>query len=179
MSFPGRHVQRAWHLIDASSQTVGRLAATIAPILKGKHKPTYRPNADCGDFVVVINADKVHFSGKKWTDKLYRHHTGYPGGLKSRRALDVLQRKPESILRKAVLGMLSRNNLRHKYIEPRLKIYAGSDHPHVGQVGDSSKMMEPVPRKKEANYHFGLVNGYAGATLPKGTHPMNPSTSDE
>mmetsp|Transcript_6411 Transcript_6411/g.8411 ORF Transcript_6411/g.8411 Transcript_6411/m.8411 type:complete len:175 (+) Transcript_6411:39-563(+) len=168
MSFPGRQAQRAWHLIDASNQTVGRLAATIAPILKGKHKPTYRPNGDCGDYVVVINADKVDFTGKKWTDKLYRHHTGYPGGLKTRRALDLLQRQPESILRKATLGMLSRNNLRHKYIEPRLRIYAGSEHPYASMIGtDMSNTMEPVPRKKEANYHFGLGKGYAGATLPK------------
>merc|ERR1712071_653618 len=109
-------VQRTWHLIDASDQTVGRLATTIASLLKGKHKPTYRPNGDCGDYVVVINSEKVQFSGKKWGDKYYRWHTGYPGGLKERKASDMLERKPTEILRKAVLGMLTRTNLRHKYI---------------------------------------------------------------
>mmetsp|Transcript_177 Transcript_177/g.235 ORF Transcript_177/g.235 Transcript_177/m.235 type:complete len:104 (-) Transcript_177:2584-2895(-) len=79
MSFPGRALQRAWHLVDANNQTVGRLATTVAPILRGKHKPTYSPNQDIGDYVVIINADKVKFTGKKWQDKLYRWHTGYPG----------------------------------------------------------------------------------------------------
>ena len=160
MSFPGKAVQRCWHLVDASSQTVGRLAAQVAPILKGKHKPTYRPNGDCGDHVVIINADKVNFTGKKWSDKLYRWHTGYPGGLKQRKAKDMLERRPEEILRKAILGMLSRTRLRHGYIEPRLKIYAGPKHPHSAQLPDS---VEPIPkhtRKVSHNSHFGL-NLYA------------------
>jgi large subunit ribosomal protein L13 len=156
MSFPGRAVQRAWHLVDAHSQIVGRLAVQIAQILKGKHKPTYRPNGDCGDYVVVINADKVNFSGKKWKEKLYRWHTGYPGGLKQRTATEMLQRRPEQILRKAVLGMLRRTNLRHKYIEPRLKIYAGPTHPHPAQLPPH---IEPLPRhpiRRNGTFHFGL-----------------------
>eukprot|EP00537_Pseudo-nitzschia_pungens_P009500 CAMPEP_0172380928 /NCGR_PEP_ID=MMETSP1060-20121228/70688_1 /TAXON_ID=37318 /ORGANISM="Pseudo-nitzschia pungens, Strain cf. cingulata" /LENGTH=229 /DNA_ID=CAMNT_0013108695 /DNA_START=627 /DNA_END=1316 /DNA_ORIENTATION=- len=90
MSFPGQSLQRAWHLVDAKNQTVGRLAGQISQILKGKHKPTFRPNKDMGDHVVVINAEKVQFSGKKWNDKLYRWHTGYPGGLKERTAKDMM-----------------------------------------------------------------------------------------
>mmetsp|Transcript_8092 Transcript_8092/g.7640 ORF Transcript_8092/g.7640 Transcript_8092/m.7640 type:complete len:168 (-) Transcript_8092:127-630(-) len=157
MSFPGRAVQRTWHLVDASSQTVGRLATKLAPILRGKHKPTYRPNGDCGDYVVIINAEKIHFSGKKWQDKLYRWHTGYPGGLKQRNAADMLKRKPEEILRKAILGMIPRNNLRHKYIEPRLKIFVGSDHPHKGQLPENVVPLPPHPRKRTGTEHFGLL----------------------
>lgn len=161
MSFPGRAVQRAWHLVDASSQTVGRLATTIAPILKGKHKPTYRPNGDCGDYVVIINAEKVNFSGKKWHDKLYRWHTGYPGGLKQRRAEDMLERKPEQILKKAILGMLSRTKLRHRFIEPRLKIYSGSVHPHSSQLPDLVDPLPSHPRKITGDYHFGFDGKYS------------------
>eukprot|EP00970_Alexandrium_tamarense_P008923 scaffold1750_cov189-Alexandrium_tamarense.AAC.13 len=156
MSFPGKALQRTWHLVDATSQTVGRLATTIAPILKGKHKPTYRPNGDCGDYVVIVNADKVHLSGKKWDDKIYRWHTGYPGGLKERPAKDMLERKPEFILRKAILGMLYRNNLRESYMEPRLKIYAGSEHPHEAQLPRGVNVLPRHPRKRMGNYHFGL-----------------------
>lgn len=161
MSFPGRAVQRAWHLIDASSQTVGRLATTIAPILKGKHKPTYRPNGDCGDFVVIINAEKVNFTGKKWHDKLYRWHTGYPGGLKQRRAEDMLERKPDQILKKAILGMLNRNKLRHKFIEPRLKIYSGPSHPHTSQLPGTVEPLSSHPRKRSGDYHFGFNGKYS------------------
>jgi large subunit ribosomal protein L13 len=156
MSFPGKAVQRCWHLVDASSQTVGRLAAQIAPLLKGKHKPTYRPNGDCGDHVVIINADKVKFTGNKWKDKLYRWHTGYPGGLKQRRANEMLERKPDEILRKAILGMLSRTKLRHGYVEPRLKIYAGPQHPHSAQLPESVDPIPRHPRKRTQDFHFGL-----------------------
>mmetsp|Transcript_1810 Transcript_1810/g.2603 ORF Transcript_1810/g.2603 Transcript_1810/m.2603 type:complete len:160 (-) Transcript_1810:154-633(-) len=157
MSFTGQSLQRAWHLVDASNQTVGRLATTIAPLLKGKHKPTYRPNGDCGDYVVIVNAEKVHFSGKKWQDKLYRWHTGYPGGLKQRTASEMLQRKPTDILKKAILGMISRNNLRHKYIENRLKIYVGPDHPHPSQLPiNETTPLQNHPRKRTGDYHFGL-----------------------
>eukprot|EP00566_Odontella_aurita_P029341 CAMPEP_0113554022 /NCGR_PEP_ID=MMETSP0015_2-20120614/15924_1 /TAXON_ID=2838 /ORGANISM="Odontella" /LENGTH=156 /DNA_ID=CAMNT_0000455129 /DNA_START=161 /DNA_END=628 /DNA_ORIENTATION=+ /assembly_acc=CAM_ASM_000160 len=154
MSFPGRYVQRTWHLIDAADQTVGRLAATVAPILRGKHKPTYRPNADCGDFVVIVNAEKVHFSGNKWKDKLYRWHTGYPGGLKERPADMMLERKPESVLQKAILGMVHKGNLKHGYIEPRLKVYAGPYHPHKSQLSESAV---PLPRVLRSNRGRGDV----------------------
>jgi len=161
MSFPGRAVQRTWHLVDAANQTVGRLATTIAPILKGKHKPTFRPNADIGDYVVIVNADKVHFSGKKWSDKLYRWHTGYPGGLRERPAKDMLERKPEFILKKAILGMLYRNNLREGYMEPRLKIYAGPGHPHEAQLPEGVRTLPVHPRKRRGDYHFGLGSKYS------------------
>ena len=163
MSFPGKALQRTWHLVDAASQTVGRLATTVAPILKGKHKPTYRPNGDCGDVVVIVNADKVHLSGKKWKQKLYRWHTGYPGGLKQRTAKEMLESKtPDKILRKAILGMLAKNNLRHRHIEPRLKIYAGPDHPHTAQLPANMKPLSCHPRANRGDYHFGLnESGYA------------------
>jgi len=156
MSFTGQSLQRTWHLVDATKQTVGRIANIVAPLLKGKHKPTYRPNGDCGDYVVIINAEKVHFTGKKWKDKLYRWHTGFPGGLKQRRAEEMLEKKPENIIKKAILGMLKRNNLRHGYIEPRLKIYNGSDHPHESQLPIGVKPMQSHPRRRRGDFHFGL-----------------------
>ncbi|KAG7350993.1 50S ribosomal protein L13 [Nitzschia inconspicua] len=159
MSFPGQAVQRAWHLVDASNQTVGRLAGQVAQILRGKHKPTFQPNKDMGDYVVVINAEKVHFSGKKWNQKLYRWHTGYPGGLKERPAKDMLERKPEEVLKKAILGMLKRNNLRHQSIEPRLRIYAGPSHPHTAQLPlDSTIAIPSPPRARSGDFHFGLAS---------------------
>eukprot|EP00934_Nitzschia_sp_Nitz4_P004672 Nitzschia sp. Nitz4//scaffold40_size135432//129316//129949//NITZ4_003272-RA/size135432-snap-gene-0.121-mRNA-1//1//CDS//3329551303//4662//frame0 len=156
MSFKGQALQRAWHLVDAADQKVGRVAGQIAQILKGKHKPTYRPNKDMGDFVVVVNAEKVQFSGNKWKDKLYRWHTGFPGGLKERRAEEMWERKPEEILKKAVLGMLKRTNLRHQSIEPRLRIYAGPQHPHTAQLPPSTEPIPSTPRNKAGDFHFGL-----------------------
>merc|ERR1712183_207005 len=146
MSYVGQSVQRAWRLVNAENQKVGRLASAIVPMLQGKNKPTFRPNGDCGDYVVVVNAEKVQFSGNKWKDKLYRWHTGYPGGLKQLTAKQMQKQKPQEILRKAILGMIKRNNLRHKYIEPRLKIYAGPNHPHGAQLNDI-EVMPKVPRK--------------------------------
>lgn len=151
-------MQQAWHLIDAKNQTVGRVAGQIAQILKGKHKPTFQPNKDMGDHVVVINAEKVRFSGDKWKSKLYRWHTGYPGGLKERRAEEMLERKPTEVLKKAVLGMLRRNNLRHQAMEPRLRIYEGPNHPHTAQLPPSSVTVPPVPRARSDQYHFGLLH---------------------
>ena len=101
---------------------------------------------------------QVQLSGKKWKDKLYRWHTGYPGGLKQRNASEMLERKPENILKKAVLGMISRNNLRHKYIEPRLKIYAGPIHPHTSQLPETVKPLPKHPRSRKQDFHFGLEN---------------------
>jgi large subunit ribosomal protein L13 len=160
MSFPGRKLQCCWHLVDANGQTVGRLASQIAAILRGKHKPTFLPNKDMGDTVVVVNASKVNFTGNKWKDKLYRWHTGYPGGLKERRAVDMLQRNPAEILRKAVLGMLKRTQLRHEAMEPRLKIYIGPEHPHGPQLPVSVTPLPPVPKKRSGDWHYGL-NLYA------------------
>jgi len=104
---------------------------------------------------------QVHFSGKKWSDKLYRWHTGYPGGLRERPAKDMLERKPESILKKAILGMLYRNNLREGYMEPRLKIYAGPDHPHDAQLPEGVRTLPVHPRKRSGDYHFGLGSRYS------------------
>ena len=111
---------------------------------------------------------KVHFSGKKWDDKLYRWHTGYPGGLKERPAKNMLERKPEFILKKAILGMLYRNNLREGFIEPRLKIYTGEAHPHEAQLPHGVKALPIHPRKRTGSYHFGLGNKYSETTFQVG-----------
>jgi large subunit ribosomal protein L13 len=156
MSFPGQILQRCWHLVDAKGQTVGRLANQIASILKGKHKPTYQANKDMGDYVVVINAEQIELTGTKWKNKLYRWHTGYPGGLKQRTATEMIQRNPTKILRKAILGMIPRTTLRHKFIEPRLKIYTGPEHPHTAQLTSSVTPLPPVPSKLNGTFGFGL-----------------------
>ena len=156
MSFPGRAVQRCWHLVDASEQTVGRVAQQVAILLKGKHKPTFMPNKDIGDAIVIVNAEKVKFSGKKWDKKLYRWHTGYPGGLKERPAKAMLERNPTKILRKAILGQLTRNTLRQSFMRPRLKIYTGPTHPHLAQLPPGTEPLPKHPRKKSGKYHFGL-----------------------
>ena len=106
-------------------------------------------------------SQQVHFSAKKWTDKIYRWHTGYPGGLKERPAKDMLERKPTAILQKAILGMIYRNNLRGRYIEPRLKIYAGPNHPHEAQLPEGTKTLPPHPRKRRGYFHFGLGTKYS------------------
>jgi large subunit ribosomal protein L13 len=124
--------ERSWVLVDAQGQTLGRLATQIADILRGKRKPTYTPHCDVGDFVVVINAEKISVTGNKRAEKLYHRHSGYPGGLKSRTLEQMLDRRPEEVLRLAVKGMLPRNRLARKQIT-KLKIYAGPEHPHVAQ----------------------------------------------
>jgi len=123
---------RKWHIIDANGKTVGRLATEAARILMGKNKPTYTPYIDVGDHVVVINAEKVVFTGNKWKDKVYRHHTGWPGGLKEITAQKQLQQHPERILESAIRGMLPKNKLGRK-MGKKLKVYAGTDHPHQAQ----------------------------------------------
>jgi large subunit ribosomal protein L13 len=125
-------VKRDWHLIDVEGKVLGRVAVEIAKRLRGKHKPIYTPHVDTGDFVVVINADKISLTGKKLTDKVYYHHTGYPGGLKEITAEKMLQEKPENILRIAVRGMLPKNSIGRKMLT-KLKIYKGSEHPHEAQ----------------------------------------------
>ncbi len=124
--------QRDWLIVDAAGQTLGRLATQIADALRGKRKPTYTPHIDTGDFVVVINAEKISVSGNKLADKLYHRHSGYPGGLKTRTLNDMLERRPEEVIRIAVKGMLPRNRLARKQLT-KLKVYAGPDHPHVAQ----------------------------------------------
>jgi len=125
-------VQRDWYLVDATGKTLGRLASEIAKILIGKHKPTYTPHVDGGDFVVVINADKIHATGKKLDQKVYYRHTLYPGGLKETTLRKMLQEKPEEVIRLAVKGMLPKNKLRDRRMK-RLKVYAGPEHPHTAQ----------------------------------------------
>lgn len=121
-----------WVIVDASGQTVGRLATQIASVLKGKHKPEYTPNQPMGDFVVVVNAEKVVFTGRKLDQKVYTRYTGYQGGLKMTTAREMLEKAPERVLEKAVWGMLPKNRLGRKLIR-RLKVYAGEAHPHAAQ----------------------------------------------
>jgi large subunit ribosomal protein L13 len=124
--------QRDWYVVDAAGQTLGRLATQIADQLRGKRKPTYTPHVDTGDFVVVVNAEKISVTGNKLADKLYYRHSGYPGGLKSRTLQEMLDRRPEEVIRKAVRGMLPRNRLARKQLT-KLKVYAGPEHPHQAQ----------------------------------------------
>lgn len=121
-----------WVVVDASGQTVGRLATQIASVLRGKHKPEYTPNQPMGDFVVVVNAEKVVFTGRKLDQKVYTRYTGYQGGLKETTAREMLEKAPERVLEKAVWGMLPKNRLGRKLIR-RLKVYAGEAHPHAAQ----------------------------------------------
>ncbi len=125
-------VERKWYVIDATGWRVGRLATEIATLLRGKHKPEFTPHVDTGDFVVVTNVEKVVFTGNKLQQKLYRHHSGFPGGLKEVRAVDLLKTHPERVLYSAVKGMLPHNSLGTKQLT-KLKLYAGSEHPHAAQ----------------------------------------------
>ena len=124
--------EREWLVVDATGQTLGRLATQIATALRGKHKPEYTPHCDVGDFVVVINAEKIAVTGKKREEKLYHRYSGYPGGLRSRTFSEMLDRRPEEPLRLAVKGMLPRNRIARAQLR-KLKIYAGPDHPHAAQ----------------------------------------------
>jgi len=124
--------ERNWLLVDAEGQTLGRLATQIADTLRGKRKPTYTPHVDTGDFVVVVNAEKISVTGAKRQEKLYHRHSGYPGGLKTRTLNDMLERRPEEVIRLAVRGMLPKNRLARKQLT-KLKIYAGPEHPHEAQ----------------------------------------------
>ncbi len=124
--------QRDWYVVDAEGKTLGRLATQIADMLRGKRKPEYTPHCDTGDFVVVVNAEKVHVTGKKMEQKLYWRHSGYPGGIRSRTLAEMLDRQPEEVLRKAVKGMLPRNKLGRAQLR-KLKVYAGTEHPHEAQ----------------------------------------------
>jgi large subunit ribosomal protein L13 len=124
--------ERNWLVVDATGQTLGRLATQIADVLRGKTKPEYTPHVDTGDFVVVVNAEKISVTGNKRADKKYYRHSGYPGGIKERSLDDMLERRPEEVIRLAVKGMLPRNRLARKQLT-KLKVYAGPDHPHAAQ----------------------------------------------
>jgi large subunit ribosomal protein L13 len=125
-------IEREWYVIDAEGQTLGRLASRIAPILRGKHKPTYMPHLDCGDFVVIVNAEKVHVTGRKLDQKFYHRHSGYPGGLTSISLRDQLAKHPDRVLQSAIKGMLPKTKLGRRMLK-KLKVYAGPEHPHQAQ----------------------------------------------
>ncbi len=138
---PGE-IERRWYVVDAEGKTLGRLATQIAGTLRGKGKPQYTPHVDTGDFVVVVNAEKIHVTGKKLDQKMVHRHSGYPGGLKSRTLREQLERQPAEVLRKAVKGMLPRNRLARRQLL-KLKIYAGPEHPHSAQA--------PVPLEVDSD----------------------------
>jgi large subunit ribosomal protein L13 len=132
-------VQRKWYVVDAEGQTLGRLASQVAMILRGKHRPTYTPHVDTGDHVIIINAEKIHLTGKKLQNKKYYRHSGYPGGIKSVTAGDLLDRHPERVIKAAVWGMIPHNTLGRQIIK-KLKIYAGAEHPHQAQMPETLEL---------------------------------------
>jgi large subunit ribosomal protein L13 len=137
---PGE-VERRWYLVDADGKTLGRLATRIADTLRGKDKPQYTPHVDTGDFVVVVNAEKIAVTGNKLDDKRYYRHSGYPGGIRSRTLREELERRPTEVIRKAVKGMLPRNKLARAQLT-KLKVYAGPEHPHEAQSPEPLKLEE-------------------------------------
>lgn len=129
-------IERSWYIVDAEGQTLGRLASQIAAVLRGKHKPIFTPHVDCGDYVIVINAEKIHVTGRRREQKMYYRHSGYPGGLSEISLADQLERFPTRPIELAVKGMLPKNKLGNKMFK-KLKVYAGSEHEHAAQ--------QPVP----------------------------------
>ena len=130
---PGeKEIDRKWHVVDAEGKVLGRLATRVAKLLTGKEKPVYTPFMDSGDHVIIINAERIRLTGKKLTDKIYRHHTGYPGGLREVSAESLMAKKPEKLVREAVLGMLPKTKL-GRAMGKKLKVYRGSQHPHAAQ----------------------------------------------
>src|SRR4029078_1625392 len=134
-------IEQAWYLVDAEGKTLGRLATQIADLLRGKGKPQYTPHVDTGDFVVVVNAERIHVTGNKLEQKMYYRHRGYPGGLRVRTLEEQLARRPEEVIRKAVKGMLPKNKLAAAQLR-KLKVYAGPEHPHAAQ--------NPAPLKESS-----------------------------
>lgn len=141
ISANAKTVNKEWLVIDAEGEVLGRLASQVAKILRGKHKPSFTPHVDCGDYVIVVNADKVRLTGKKMTDKVYVRHTGYPGGQRLANPADTLKRKPEFLLQHAVKGMLPKTRLGDALLR-NLKIYAGAEHPHTAQNPRTIKLNE-------------------------------------
>ncbi len=131
-------VERKWYIVDADGETVGRLATRVAAVLRGKHKPSYTPHVDCGDFIIIINADKVRFTGNKMLDKEYLTYSGYPGGQKSIMAKDLMKKKPIAILEIAVKGMLPKTKLGRAMFK-KLFVYEGTEHPHQAQKPEEFK----------------------------------------
>ncbi len=136
---PVKEIEKKWYVVDAENQVLGRLATTIADHLRGKHKPTFSPFIDNGDFVIVTNAEKIQLTGNKWNDKKYYRHTGYMGGIKETSAKELLVKNPTDIIRFAVKGMLPKNKLGNAQLK-KLKIYAGSEHPHEAQQPAALKL---------------------------------------
>ncbi len=129
---PVNEIEKKWYVVDAKDKILGRLATEIASRLRGKHKPTFSPFIDNGDFIIVTNADKVQLTGKKWDDKKYYRHTGYMGGIKETTARDLLEKHPTDLVTKAVKGMLPKNKIGRAQLK-KLKVYAGAEHPHKAQ----------------------------------------------
>jgi large subunit ribosomal protein L13 len=142
----GSGIERKWYLVDADNQVLGRLATRVATILRGKHKPTFTPHLDVGDHVVVVNAEKVHLTGRKRTDKMYRWHTGYIGGLREVTADQMLRTHPERVIEWAVQGMLPKNRL-GRAMAKKLKVYRGAAHPHQAQ--QPTPLAEPTKKTAE------------------------------
>ena len=128
--------QGKWYVVDANDLILGRLASAVAARLRGKHNPLFTPHTDTGDFVIVVNAEKIRLTGKKWTQKLYHRHTGYIGGLKTTSARELLEKRPEELIRRAVKGMLPKNRLGSR-LYTKLKVYAGAEHPHRAQMPEA------------------------------------------
>ena len=126
-------IDRKWYVVDAKDAVLGKLATKVATYLRGKNKPVFTPNADTGDFIIVINADRIKLTGNKVSDKVYYHHSGYIGGIKAQTAKELLEKKPEKIIEKAVWGMLPKNRLGRMMIK-KLKVYRGAEHPHQAQT---------------------------------------------
>jgi large subunit ribosomal protein L13 len=133
-------VERSWYIVDATDQTLGRLASVVAEVLRGKRSPFFTPHVDTGDFVIVVNAERIHVTGNKRADKIYWRHSGYPGGIKRRTLGEQLARRPEEVIRRAVRGMLPKNRLGRAQLR-KLKVYAGPEHPHEAQ--------QPTPLRLE------------------------------
>ena len=133
---PVKEIERKWFVVDAENKVLGRLASEIAMRLRGKHKPNFSPHMDVGDFIIVVNAEKVKLTGNKLDDKIYYRHSGYMGGLKERTAKEMLEKKPTELLKSAVKGMLTKNSLGRRQLK-KLKIYTGDEHPHAAQQPES------------------------------------------
>ncbi|HLS99975.1 MAG TPA: 50S ribosomal protein L13 [Acholeplasma sp.] len=129
-------IERKWYIVDAEGKTLGRLATVVASVLRGKHKPTYTPHVDAGDYVIIINADKIKLTGNKWNDKMYYSHSGYNGGLSETAAKDLMAKKPTAIVEKAIKGMVPHNRLGAEVLR-KLFVYAGSEHKHQAQKPES------------------------------------------
>lgn len=134
-----QNIQRKWYVVDAEGMVLGRLATQVASILRGKHKPTYTPHVDTGDYVIILNADKVVLTGNKLDQKIYYRHTGYPGGLRETTARNMIAKKPEFVVQEAIRGMLPHNSLGRAMIK-KLKVYAGATHEHQAQQPEELKL---------------------------------------